>query len=137
MEANQTQQSNHELIIRLFQAAMSRPDQERDSYLAGACSGDAALFEEVQRRVQWETKLGGFLLTPVDARQHIHRCFEDGELVGHRFKILRVAGEGGMGVVYEAFDEKLERRIALKAPHFEFRKRLTPEASKSLRLTLR
>ena len=135
MEANQTQQSNDELIIRLFQAAMSRSEQERDSYLAEACSGDEALEVEVRRRVQWETKLGGFLQTPVVARQRIHRCFEPGELVCRRFKILRVAGEGGMGVVYEAFDEKLDRRIALKAPHFEFRKRLTPEASKSLQVT--
>jgi serine/threonine protein kinase/WD40 repeat protein/tetratricopeptide (TPR) repeat protein len=37
------------------------------------------------------------------------------------FKILRVVGEGGMGVVYEAEHESLKNRVALKVMHRRFR----------------
>ena len=127
--------SKDDLSIAMFVAAMSLPEAEREPFLREACAGDDALFAEAQRRVEWEGRLNGFLLTPVAPRERMDRPFALGERILRRFQIIRVAGEGGMGVVYEAQDEKLGNRIALKCPRFEFRRRLSPEAVNSLRVT--
>ena len=41
-------------------------------------------------------------------------AFEKGSLLAGRFTILRFVARGGMGEVYEAFDEKVPGRVALK-----------------------
>lgn len=44
---------------------------------------------------------------------------ESGMLFGH-FKIIRKLGEGGMGEVYLAEDQKLSRQVAIKILRPEF-----------------
>src|SRR5579871_1154794 len=53
--------------------------------------------------------------------------FQPGDLVAERFRIVAEVGRGGMGLVYEAFDERLNRRVALKSAREGFRHWLPPE----------
>jgi uncharacterized RDD family membrane protein YckC len=58
----------------------------------------------------------------------------------HHFRVLRALGSGGMGAVYVALDESLEREVALKVLHPEFatqpalRERFVREARAQARL---
>jgi len=110
-------------LMSLVESALARPSHDRESFLRSACADDSGLFEQVWNYVQWEQRMNGFLLEPVWAEHH----FEPGEVLDGRFRIVREVAQGGMGVVYEAWDDKLERRIAIKCAKTGFSKRLSPE----------
>ena len=112
--------------MSLVELALAQPPVGRESYLRTACAEDSELFEEVWKYVEREQRMQGFLLEPLFAPAEEY-SFRAGELLEGRFRIIREVAQGGMGVVYEAEDEKLGRRIAIKCAKAGFRKRLPPE----------
>jgi serine/threonine protein kinase len=119
--------NDDDLVMTLVDLALACQVDEREAYLRSACEEDPELFDQVWKYVQWEQRMNGFLLEPLYPPASNEHPFEPGELLDGRFRIVREVAQGGMGVVYEAMDEKLERRIALKCAKTGFRKRLPPE----------
>ena len=118
-----------ELVMTLVESALERPATERESFLRSVCGENARLYGDVLNRIGWEERMGAFLREPLlPGREVLEHPFQPGELVGGRFRIVRPVGRGGMGIVYEAVDVKLDRRIAIKCARLGFGKRLPPEA---------
>jgi len=116
-----------DVVMGQVELALAQPPEERDAYIQRACGGDSELTAQVRNYVHWEETMNRFLLDPIYPRTAVEHRFEPGERLAGRFRIVRLVAEGGMGVVYEAWDERLERRIAVKCAKAGFDKRLLPE----------
>ncbi len=114
-------------LMSLVDSALAQPADQREDYLRRLCGGDSELFEQARDYVEWEERMDGFLLKPFCSLDLFDPTLEPGELLEGRFRIVRQVGEGGMATVYEAKDEKLGKRIAIKCAKAGFRARLTPE----------
>ncbi|MFL6228385.1 MAG: protein kinase domain-containing protein [Pyrinomonadaceae bacterium] len=105
-------------IEELFQSALSRPADERASFLRAACAGDEPLRLEVEALLKSHDDAGSFINAPALTVAAEHLADERahalaGRAVGH-YKILELIGAGGMGEVYLAEDINLGRKAALK-----------------------
>jgi eukaryotic-like serine/threonine-protein kinase len=121
------QAQDDDMVMSLVDLTLAQPPDQRDEYLKNACAGNAELFSLVHEYVRWEERMRGFLLDPLYRSALAEPTFQPGQLLEGRFRIIREVAEGGMGVVYEAMDERLERRVAIKCAKAGFRKRLPPE----------
>jgi serine/threonine protein kinase/tetratricopeptide (TPR) repeat protein len=100
-----------EKIKALFDAALNVPKEDRISWLDRACDGSPELRETLLDLLRsWDES--SFADDGDVASQPV---FSAGQLVGNRFRILRLIARGGMGEVYEAQDSSLNGlRVALK-----------------------
>jgi serine/threonine protein kinase/tetratricopeptide (TPR) repeat protein len=116
-----------DLTMSLVEEALSRPEDQREAYLRNACGSNTKRFEEALNYIVWEKRMQGFLLDPLQTSNKDVCPFEPGQLLINRFRVIREIAQGGMGIVCEAIDERLKRRVALKCAKAGYGKQLPPE----------
>jgi serine/threonine protein kinase len=101
-------------IEAVFSQAMEIPEPEaRAAYLDRACAGDPELRRQVLSLIEAHNHAGGFLGSPTASFEH-GSPEPVGSTVGP-YKLLEPIGEGGMGAVYMAEQQKpVRRKVALK-----------------------
>jgi tRNA A-37 threonylcarbamoyl transferase component Bud32 len=102
----------------LFERAFEEKPADLSAWLDRQGVDDWQVREEVASLIQHHNDAGTFLANPAGDRLEQFIAddppFEPGRVLGH-YKILREINSGGQGRVYLANDERLGRKVALKA----------------------
>ena len=99
--------------------ALGLPSEERSEYVVRACGGSTALRGHVERLLVDYARVDSFTDDPLlaekveDAAHETGQTLTPGQKLG-RYTVIEPIGSGGMGAVYRARDEKLERFVAIK-----------------------
>lgn len=128
-----------ELVEQLFDAALAIEPAERPAYLDQVCGDNLELRRSVESLLIQDERAGSFLQHPApglpeksqpslpqsDETRGPEETYKgsaspayqiaSGDIVGHRFLVIRFIAKGGMGEVYEVEDLHLQGvRLALK-----------------------
>ncbi|MHC5109998.1 MAG: serine/threonine protein kinase [Planctomycetota bacterium] len=119
----------HKRLREVFELAISLDPAQRGQALDEACGGDHELRREVESLLEYHDGDNGLLnekdagmgsmlarAAPAEDTGRVDQARLTPVRVG-RYTIVRLIGEGGMGVVYEATQEAPSRTVAVKLLH--------------------